>query len=175
MVVLWRSSSKWQRRVRIETGEGIRIHARALRCSARFVGGGGDEVGRREKPRRSEKWGEGGWVMVGCALERVEWVRGVSFEPLNFAKFETVRGRWRTHPLTCIRLSPFFFLPFYAPLRFSLPLFFSPHSRLSLSVCFSRTRYLTPSPQPLRLEPRASPYPLNRRGIMEILNQFENQ
>lgn len=114
--------------------------------------------------------------MVGCALERVEWVRGVSFEPLNFAKFETVRGRWRTHPLTCIRLSPFFFLPFsYAPLRFSLPLFFSPHSRLSLSVCFSRTRYLTPSPQPLRLEPRASPYPLNRRGIMEILNQFENQ
>lgn len=26
-----------------------------------FRGGGGeDEVGRREKPRRSEKWGEGG-------------------------------------------------------------------------------------------------------------------
>ena len=73
--------------------------------------------------------------MVGCALERVEWVRGVSFEPLNFAKFETVRGRWRTHPLTCIRLSPFFFLPFsYAPLRFSLPLFFSPQSSLPLRL-----------------------------------------
>lgn len=68
------------------------------------------------------------------ALERVEWVRGVSFEPLNFAKFETVRGRWRTHPLTCIRLSPFFFLPFYAPLRFSLPLFFSPQSSLPLRL-----------------------------------------
>lgn len=94
--------------------------------------------------------------MVGCALERVEWVRGVSFEPLNFAKFETVRGRWRTHPLTCIRLSPFFFLPFsYAPLRFSLPLFFSPHSRLSLSVCFSRTRYLTPSLHNLSASNRA--------------------
>ena len=51
----------------------------------------------REKPRRSEKRragerrrkGESWWG----ALERVEWVRGVSFEPLNFAKFETVRGR----------------------------------------------------------------------------------
>lgn len=114
--------------------------------------------------------------MVGCALERVEWVRGVSFEPLNFAKFETVRGRWRTHPLTCIRLSPFFFLPFsYAPLRFSLPLFFSPQSSLPLRLFLPHPLSHPLSPQPLRLEPRASPYPLNRRGIMEILNQFENQ
>lgn len=47
-----------------------RARARALRCSARFVGGRGeDEVGRREKPRRSEKWG-GGRVSDGGVRSR---------------------------------------------------------------------------------------------------------
>lgn len=36
-----------------------RARARAEMLGS-FRGGGEDEVGRREKPRRSEKWGEGG-------------------------------------------------------------------------------------------------------------------
>lgn len=81
----------------------------------------------REKPRRSEKRagrgrrkGESWWG----ALERVEWVRGVSFEPLNFAKFETVRGRGDSpsdvHSASTLLLPPLLSLSPSPSLYFSL-------------------------------------------------------
>lgn len=127
----------------------IRVHVRA-RCSVRLwgncwcagVGAGMKLADGREKPRRSEKRcrgrrrkGESWWG----ALERVEWVRGVSFEPLNFAKFETVRGRGDSpsdvHSASTLLLPPL--LSFYLSLSFSISLFpswFSLHRPLLLST-----------------------------------------
>lgn len=169
----------------------------------------------REKPRRSEKRragerrrkGESWWG----ALERMEWVQGVSFEPLNFAKFETVRGRGDSpsdvHSASTLLLPPLLSLclAFSCNLRriplslclsllsarrcttvlaaYTSPLLFllfsllrSPRS-VSLARRLSLFLLLAPptSHPPFRPRNRASAYPLSRRGIMEILNQFENQ
>lgn len=154
----------------------IRVHVRA-RCSVRLwgncwcagVGAGMKLADGREKPRRSEKRcrgrrrkGESWWG----ALERVEWVRGVSFEPLNFAKFETVRGRGDSpsdvHSASTLLLPPL--LSFYLSLSFSISLFpswFSLHRSLLLSItvydCTRRTRLSSLSLFSLLRPPSVSP------------------
>lgn len=87
--------------------------------------------GRRDKPRRKASWasirgaggkseeeretGWGWWITEGCRESKGQrsGYRGVSLlNRLNFAKFETVRGRWRLHPpgvalsLIAARLAP---------------------------------------------------------------------
>jgi len=74
---------------------------------------------RRDKPRRKANWaaigvmekergretavprGWTGWITEGCRESKGQrsGFRGVSLlSRLNFAKFETIRGRWRFHP-----------------------------------------------------------------------------
>lgn len=110
-------------------------------------------------------------------------LRGVSFEPLNFAKFETVRGRGDSpsdvHLASTLLLfnPPFFAAYLLSPFallstRYTRPCLASLHPD---PVCFSRHRCLCFSFSLPPTSSRVSPYPLSRRGIMEILNQFENQ
>jgi len=141
-------------------GEAVEGEPRTTRQAAEKGELSVDRGERARKRGRPREWGESEGVprveRSGC------W--GVPLlSRLNFAKFETVRGRWRLHP------------PRVAPSL--LAAWFSLFSR-SLSLSSSLlSRLLVPLPSCPSTPPTYSAYPrvCRRRGIMEILNQFENQ
>lgn len=222
---------KWQRRVQI--GRGTRlcmwrcahvhshiVHVYVYTCArdARFVCGG--IVGARglvqewSWPTGERSLGEarngageeGGRVNHGGVLSKGWSGCGVSLLSRWTLPSSKPSEAVATHPLTCIRLPPFFFLPFFRSISPSRSLYLSsPHGFPCIGLSFylhsvrlyspytslfSFSVFSPPAPvcfscpslslflllhSPPSTRNRASAYPLSRRGIMEILNQFENQ